>query len=92
MRKFIASRLLRRFGPAKRVTDAAILGGAALRYAHRRGWVSESAAKRFGAPDSSGGEDLSIGELLILGAAAFRLLRRVISKRRGSDRLIIDIE
>ena len=67
--KFITNRLLRRFGPARRLADAALVGGAALKYAQRRGWVNEETAKKFGASTSeSGSTKLSITEIMLNGA------------------------
>lgn len=91
MRKFLTQKFLRRFGPAKHVTDAAIVGGAALKFAQRKGWVTESTANRFGSANSSGGEDLSVGEIMILAAAAFRLAKSVLSGRRKNKNIIIDV-
>lgn len=91
MRKFLTQKFLRRFGPAKHMTDAAIVGGAALKYAQRKGWITDSTANRFGSANSSGGEDLSIGEMMILGAAALRLAKSVLSRRNKDKKIIIDV-
>lgn len=83
--KFLTRRLLGRFGPAGRVADLAIVGGAALKFAQRKGLVSDETAKRFGAADSAAGASLSIGEMAILAMALWRLVRQF----RGQDEPII---
>ena len=72
---FLTNRLLRRFGPAGRVADFALVGGAALKYAQRKGYVSEETARRLGASDSSAGSNISVMEMILLGAAVYRLLK-----------------
>ena len=83
---FLTNSLFRRFGPMGRVTDAAIVGGAALKFAQRKGLVSAETAKKLGAADSSAGSSVSIGELLLVAAAAVRLLRYFRSRQ---DRVMI---
>lgn len=78
---FLTNRLLRRFGPAGRVADVAIVGGAALKFAQRKGLVNEETARKFGATDSSAGASLSIGEMFLLGMALLRLVRHFTSRR-----------
>jgi len=92
MKKFIKKRLLGKFGPTKRITDAALVGGAALSYAQRKGWVTESTAKKLGSESSAGGADLSIGEIALLAGAAWRLLRSITAGRGRSKKIIIDVE
>jgi len=72
---FLTDQLFRRFGPMGRLADVAIVGGAALKYAQRKGLVSDDTAKKLGASDSSAGSSVSIGELLLVAAAALRLIR-----------------
>lgn len=88
--KFITNRLLRRFGPARRLADAALVGGAALKYAQRRGWVNEETAKKFGASTSeSGSTKLSITELMLLVGALWRIVRKVFAKR--SNTVVVEV-
>lgn len=86
---FLTNRLLRRFGPAGRVADVAIVGGAALRFAQRKGLVNDEIARKLGAPDSSAGASLSIGEMLLLAMALLRLIKHFTS--RQEERTIIEI-
>ncbi len=67
-----------------RMTDIVIVSSAGLRFAHRRGLVSDDLAKKFGAADSKGGAGLSAAELAVIGAAMFRLLGR--ARNRGRSR------
>lgn len=85
---FFKNRLLRRFGPVGRLADVALVGGAALKFAQRKGLVSDATARKLGATDSPAGSSISIGEMLLVVAAALRLIRHV---RRRPDRVIIDI-
>ena len=64
-----------------RLTDIAIVGNAGLRWANRRGWVSDEMAERFGASTSSGGTGLSAKELALVALAAMRLVSRVRKRR-----------
>lgn len=89
---FLTNRLLRRFGPAGRLADAAIVGGAALKFARRRGLVSEDTARKFGAADSSAGASLSVGELVLVLMAAVRLIRQFSKKRASSPERVTIIE
>jgi len=75
--RFINKRVLGRFGPAARIADIALVSNTVLRFARRKGWVSPETAKKFGAPESSGGSAVSIAELALATAAAFRLVGRV---------------
>ena len=77
----IINSLVGRFGPAGRVADAAIVGGAALKYAHRKGLVSGETARKLGAPDSPAGSGVSMGELILVAMAVMRLLRHFSKKR-----------
>ncbi|MDW3179545.1 MAG: hypothetical protein R8J94_19290 [Acidimicrobiia bacterium] len=79
---FLTNRILRRFGPAGRLADVAVVGGAALKLAQRKGIVSEETARKFGATDSSAGSSLSLGEMLLLGMALLRLVRHFSSRRK----------
>lgn len=90
MKNLIKNRLLRRFGPAKRLTDVALVGGAALKYAQRKGYVTEQTAKKFGASNSSGGSKLSIGEIILLAGAVMRMLKKMLAGR-STKKIIIDV-
>jgi len=78
---FLTNRLLQGFGPAGRVADVAIVGGAALKFAQHRGLMNEETARKFGAADSSAGASLSLGEMLLLAMALLRLIRHFTSRR-----------
>lgn len=78
---FLANRLLRRFGPAGRLADVAVVGGAALKYAQRKGLVTDETARKLGAKDSAAGSSLSIGELLLVAFAIFRLFKQFRASR-----------
>lgn len=90
MKNLIKNRLLRRFGPAKRVADVALVGGAALSYAQRKGYITEATAKKFGATNSSGGSNLSVGEMMLLVGAVFRMLKKLLAGR-STKKIIIDV-
>ena len=90
MKKLIKNRLLRRFGPAGRIGDVALVGGAALSYAQRKGYITEDTAKKFGASTSSGGASLSISETMLLLGAVWRLVRRILAGRKPKT-VIIDV-
>ena len=87
--KFFTNRLLRRFGPAGRVADFALVGGAALKYAQRKGYVSDETARKLGASDSSAGTRISVLEMILLGAALYRILKQSLSQ--GEKVTVIDI-
>lgn len=87
---FLTKRLLRRFGPAGRVADLAVVGGAALKFAQKRGLITEDTARKLGASDSSAGASLSIGEMALLGMALWRLISQFRSRQR-TETIIIDI-
>lgn len=89
---FLTNRLLRRFGPAGRLADAAIVGGAALKFAQRRGLVSNETARKFGATDSPAGAGLSVGELILVVMAALRLFRQFRNSRTASSDRVTIIE
>lgn len=78
---YIVNRLLGRLGPAGRLADAAIVGGAALKFAQRKGLVSDETARKLGAADSAAGSGVSIGELLLVAMATIRLVRHFRRKR-----------
>lgn len=88
---FITNRLLRRFGPAGRLADAAIVGGAALKFAQRKGLVSDETARKLGAADSAAGSSLSIGELVLVVMAAARLVRQFTKKRQAGEVTVIEV-
>ena len=71
---------LRAFG---RIGDIVLVSGVVLRFANRRGWVSDELTTKLGAPSSSGGAGVSISEVALAGAAAARLLKSV-QRRRGA--------
>jgi hypothetical protein len=88
---FLRNRLLRRFGILGRFADLALLLGAALRFASRKGWISEQQISSLGlerfAPPASRVPGVSagampLGEMAVAGSAAFRLLRRKKSTSR----------
>lgn len=85
---FLTRRLLGRLGPAGRVADLAIVGGAALKFAQRKGLVSDQTAQKLGASDSSGGSNVSIGEILLLLMALWRLVKHFSSK---DDSFLIEV-
>ena len=66
-----------------RMGDLVLVGGVALRFANRRGLISDDMAAKFGAPSSSGGTGLSASEMALVGAAALRLLKGAKNKRRS---------
>jgi len=86
--KFLTRRLLGRIGPAGRVADLAVVGGAALKLAQRKGLISDEVAHKLGASNSSGGTNVSIGEIAILAMALWRLVRQF--TRRG-ETVVIDV-
>ena len=75
-------------GPAGRVADLAIVGGTALKLAQRKGLISDETAQKLGASDSSGGTNVSIGEIAILAMALWRLIRQF---TRKEETIIIDV-
>lgn len=83
--KFLRKRIAKRFPLFGRAADFALVGGAALRFAQRKGMISDDAANRFGAASSSGGSALSMGEAVMAGGAALRMARRFVSKRRAKS-------
>jgi len=87
---FLKKRLLRRFGPAGKLADVAIVGGAALRMAQRKGLITEETANKFGSASSSGGEAVSAAEMMLIVGALWRLARKVISGRK-TKRVVIDV-
>jgi len=87
----IKNRLLKRFGPAGRLADAAIVGGAAIKLAQKKGIITEDTAKKFSAPGSSGGESLSFAEMALLAGAVLRLIKKFLSGRGKNQKSIIDV-
>jgi len=87
---FLKKRLLRRFGPAGKLADVAIVGGAALRMAQRKGLITEETANKFGSASSSGGEAVSAAEMMLIAGALWRLLRKMVSSRK-TERIVIDV-
>jgi len=89
---FLRKRVLRRFGFLGRIADLALLAGALLKFASRKGWISEQqiaslGLDRFAPPAKSSGVTagtLPLGEMALGAGAAWRLLRRKksTSKRR----------
>lgn len=88
---FLRNRLLRRFSFLGRFADLALLLGAVLRFASRKGWISEQQISSLGldrfappaakTPGVSAGA-LPLGEMAMAGGAAWRLLRRKKSTSR----------
>lgn len=66
----------------------AIVGGTALKLAQRKGLISDETAQKLGASDSSGGTNVSIGEIAILAMALWRLIRQF---TRKEETIIIDV-
>lgn len=87
----IKNRLLKRFGPAGRMADAAIVGSAAIKLAQKRGIITDETAKKFSAPGSSGGESLSVAEMVLLAGAVLRLAKKLLSGRSKNQKIIIDV-
>lgn len=58
-----------------RIADVALVGGAALRFAHRRGWIRDEQVNRLGLSAMLGGQAFGIGEMALAAMAALRLLR-----------------
>lgn len=67
-----------RFG---RIGDLVLVSGALLRFANRRGWVSDATAAKLGAPSSPGGRGVSVSEMALAVGAALRLLKAVRTRR-----------
>ncbi|MFT7600788.1 MAG: hypothetical protein ACI8TP_003736 [Acidimicrobiales bacterium] len=80
---FLRKRVASRFPVFGRMADVALVSSAALRLANRRGLVSDEMAKKFGATNSSGGSGVSAAEMAMAGAAALRLARRLLRRRRS---------
>ncbi len=78
---FIRRTFTRRFPLLGRLGDVAIVGGTALRFANRRGLISDDMAKKFGAPTSSAGSSVSAGEIALAVAAAYRLATKARTRR-----------
>ena len=79
---FVRNKLTGRFSLLTRMGDLVLVSGVALRFANRRGLVSDETLAKFGAPSSSGGSGLSASEMALAGAAALRLMKGV-QKRRS---------
>lgn len=88
--KFLTNRLLRRFGPVGRAADLAVVGGAALKFAQRKGFVSEDTARKLGASNSSAGSAISMGEMALLAMALWRLISQFRSRQR-TETIVIDL-
>ena len=82
----IRKRLMRRLGPLGRLADAALVGGAALRFAHRRGWLSDEQVSRAGLANWSASNPLSAADMMLAGGALWRLLRRKPQKKKKQKR------
>ncbi len=54
----------------------ALVGGLALRFAQRKGLVSDEQMAQFGLAEVADGEPVGITEIALAGAAALRLLRK----------------
>lgn len=77
--------LLRRILPTGRATDAAMLAAAGLKFAQRRGLISPELGQKFGGLGNLDSK-LSIGEMLLLAGALWRLVRRFMN--RNSSQII----
>lgn len=64
-----------------RIGDLVLVGGVVLRFANRRGWVSDETAAKLGAPSSPGGTGVSVSELALAAAAALRLVKAARTRR-----------
>ena len=73
---FLRNRLLRRLSFLGRLADLALVGGLAMRFAQRKGLVSDEQMAQFGLREVGDGEPIGIAEIAMAGAAAVRLLRR----------------
>lgn len=58
-----------------------LVGGVVLRFANRRGLISDETLTKVGAPSSSGGSGLSAAEIALAAAAAVRLVNGVRKRR-----------
>ncbi len=72
---FVRNKVSSRFPALGRLGDIVLVGGVVLRFANRRGLISDQTAAKFGAPSSPGGSGLSVSEMALAGAAALRLLK-----------------
>ena len=73
---FLRNRLVRRFSFIGRVADLALVGGMALRFAHRQGWIDLDGSNEFGPDPEADTQPFGAAELVLAGAALVRLLRR----------------
>jgi len=85
---FLKSRLLRRFTPFGRMTDLAMVAAAGLRFAQRRGIIDRNLLSGFGLGGDGDGK-FSVTEMMLVGGAAWRLARKLLSRRR-SQTIVID--
>lgn len=79
----IRNRLLRRFSPLGRVADVFLIAGFALKFAHRKGWVSDDLMRSVGLESavdtraaSGGQQGLGLGDLVLGAGAIWRTVRR----------------
>lgn len=73
---FLRNRLLRRFSIIGRIADLAMVGGIAVRFAQRKGWISGSQSDQAGLAGAADGSARGVAEVALAAGAAWRLLRR----------------
>ena len=73
---FIRNRVFGRFSLLGRIADLLLVGGLALRFAQRKGLVTDDHLAQLGLHEVPKGEPLGIAEIALAGAAVARLLRR----------------
>ena len=76
----LRNNVTRRFPVLTRIADLTLVGGLALRFANRRGLISDEMAAKLGAPSSPGGTGISVSEMALVGAAALRLIKSARSR------------
>lgn len=77
----IRRRMLRRLGPLGRIADAFLVAGFALRFAHRKGWVTDELMYTVGLDSAvdeqrRGGASIGPGDVALGAGALWRLIRR----------------
>lgn len=83
---FLRNRLLRRFTLFGRIADAALVAGAGIRFAHKKGWLSDDQLASFGLDkmaNDNASSAMGFGDMALLAGAAWRFLGR----RRSSNKL-----
>lgn len=75
--RFLWRRILRRFTVIGRVLDAFLLAGIALRFAHRKGWVTDDLMRSVGLESAIGPDGGAMGGETAIGLSAlWRMWRR----------------